>query len=91
MKLISLLQDIKPYEILMIYICLLCVSETGRMTLKLGALLTINFPKKFIETTKFPERGQVIKTATESKKVYVPYKYFPDFTTQMFKIKFGKE
>ena len=75
----------------MIFICLPWVLETGRMTLKLGALLTINLPQKSIETTKFPERRQIIKTVTESKRSHFPYKDFPDFTRQIFKLKSGKE
>ena len=72
------------------FICLLYVLETGRKTLKLGALSMINLPQKSFETSKFPERRQIIKTATESKKTHFPYKDFPDFTRQMFKRKFGK-
>ena len=56
----------------MMFICLLCVSETGRKTLKLGTLPTINLPQKSVKTTEFSERRQIIKTATESKKTQFP-------------------
>ena len=75
----------------MMFICLLCVSETGRKTLKLGALATLNLPQKSVETRKFPERRQIIKTATESKNIHFRYKDFLDFPRQMFKMKFRKE
>ena len=75
----------------MMFICLLYVLETGRKTLKLGVLPTMNLPQKSVETPKFPERRQIIKTVTESKKTHFPYRDFPDFTRQMFKRKFGKE
>ena len=71
----------------MIFICLLYVLETGRKTLKLGTLSTMNLPQKSFENSKFPERHQIIKTITESKKSYFPYKEFPVLTRQ----KFGKE
>ena len=48
------------------FICLPFVLETGGKTLKLGALPTINLPQKSVETLKFPERRQRIKTVTES-------------------------
>ena len=51
----------------------------------------INLPQKSVDTAKFPERFQIIKSATESKKTYFPYKEFPDFSRQMLKMKFGKE
>ena len=51
----------------------------------------MNLPQKTVETPKFPERHQIIKTVAESKKSDSPYKDFPDFTRQMFKGKFGKE
>ena len=47
------------------FICLLYVLETGRKTLKLGALPMINLPQKSVETPKFPERRQIIKTTTK--------------------------
>ena len=75
----------------MMFICLLYVLETGRKALKLGALPTMNLPQKSVEIPKFPERRQIIKTVTESKKTHFPYRDFPDFTRQMFKRKFGKE
>ena len=75
----------------MMFINLLYVLETGRKTLKLGALPTMNLPQKTVETPKFPERRQIIKTIIESKKSHFPYKDFPDFTRQLFKRKFGKE
>ena len=73
------------------FICLLYVLETGRKTLKRRALPTLNLPQKSVETPKFPERRQIIKTVTESKKSHFPQKDFPDFTRQMFKRKFGKQ
>ena len=42
------------------FICLLYVLETERKALKL-------------ETPKFPERRQIIKTITESKKTHFPF------------------
>ena len=57
----------------MMFICLLYVLETGRKTLKLGALPTMNLPQKSVETSKFPERHQVNKTVAESKKTHFPY------------------
>ena len=51
----------------------------------------MNLPQKTVETPKFPERRQIIKTIIESKKSHFPYKDFPDFTRQLFKRKFGKE
>ena len=42
------------------FICLLYVLETERKALKL-------------ETPKFPERRQIIKTVTESKKTHFPF------------------
>ena len=74
----------------MMCICLFYVWETGRNTLKLGALPTMNLPQKSVETRKFPARRQIIKAVTESKKTHFSYKYFPDFTRQ-FERKFGKE
>ena len=71
------------------FICLLYVLETGKKALKLGALPTMNLPQKSVETPKFPEIRQIIKTVIESKKIHFPYKNFPDFTRQMFKRKFG--
>ena len=67
------------------FICLLYVLDTGRKILKLGALPTINFPKKSVDTPKFPGRYQIIKTAAKCKKTHFPYKDFSDFTRQMFK------
>ena len=69
----------------------LYVLETGRKALKFGALPTINLTQKSVEILKFPEKPQIIRTATESKKSHFPYKDFPDLTRQMFKKKFGKE
>ena len=51
----------------------------------------MNLPQKSVETPKSPERRQIIKTVTESKKSHFLCKDFPDFTRQMFKRKFGKE
>ena len=56
----------------MIFICLLYVLETRRTILKLGALQTMNLPQKSVEDPKFPERRQIIKTVTESKKDPLP-------------------
>ena len=52
----------------MMLICLLYILETGRKTLKLGVLPTTNLPQKLVEPPKFPERRQIIKTATKGKK-----------------------
>ena len=71
----------------MMFICLLYVLGTARKTLKLGALSTMNVPQKSVETPKFPERRQIIKTATESKMTHFPDKDFPEFTRQIFKKK----
>ena len=45
----------------MMFICLLYVLETGRKTLKLGALRTKNLSQKSVETPKFPERPQLLQ------------------------------
>ena len=44
----------------------------------------MNVPQKSVETPRFPEKRQIIKTVTESKKTYLHYKDFPES-------KFGKE
>ena len=72
------------------FICLLYILETGRVTLKPGALPTMKLPPKSVETPKFTERCQIIKTVIESKKSHFPYKAFLDFTRQVIKKKSGK-
>ena len=75
----------------MMFICLLYVLETGRKTLKLGALRTKNLSQKSVETPKFPERSQIVQTSTGSKNTHFPYRDFSDFSREMFKEKFGKK
>ena len=73
------------------FIYLLYILETGRETLKPGALPTMKLPPKSVETPKFSERYQIIKTVIESKKSDFPYKAFLDFTRQVIIKKSGKK
>ena len=51
----------------------------------------MKLPPKSVETPKFSERYQIIKTVIESKKSDFPYKAFLDFTRQVIKKKSGKK
>ena len=72
------------------FICLLYVLENEGKTLKPCTLPTMILPQKSVETPKFPEIRQLIKTTTESKKTHFHCKNFPDFTRQIFKKKLEK-
>ena len=51
----------------------------------------MNLRQKSLETPKFPEGRQIIKTVTNSKKTHFCNKDFSDFARQMSQKEFGKE
>ena len=51
----------------------------------------MNLRQKSLETPKFPEGRQIIKTVTNSKKTHFSNKDFSDFARQMSQKEFGKE
>ena len=51
----------------------------------------MNLRRKSLETPKFPEGRQIIKTVTNSKKTHFSNKDFSDFARQMSQKEFGKE
>ena len=51
----------------------------------------MNLRQKSLETPKFPEGRQIIKTVTNSKKTHFSNKDFSDFARHMSQKEFGKE
>ena len=74
----------------LIYIYIYIYLETGKKTLKLGALPTVNLPQRSCESTlKSPERRHIniVQERSTDDKTVVVYKHFADFVKKVNKMK----